>query len=70
MAQAAIKRVTINLPAKLLSTAQQVSRRGITETVVEGLELIARRRAADRARALRGQLDLKIDLESSRERSR
>jgi hypothetical protein len=66
----AIKRVTVNLPAKLLASARGVSKAGITETLVEGLELIARRRAAERALKLRGKLDLNIDLDVSRERRR
>jgi hypothetical protein len=70
MAGRAIKRVTVNLPAGLLSEAEEVSGRGITETIVLGLELLARRRAYTAAMALKGKLDLRIDLEKSRERSR
>jgi hypothetical protein len=70
MARAAVKRVTLNLPAALLRKAQSVSQQGITETVVESLELLARRKAAEQARALRGRLKLHIDLEASRERRR
>ena len=66
----AVKRVTVNLPAKLLASAQSASKLGITETLVEGLELVARRRSAELARKLRGKLDLKLDLEVSRERGR
>jgi hypothetical protein len=69
MAEAAIKRVTVNLPAKLLNEAEQVSGRGITETIVLGLQLLARRRAYAKAIALKGKLHLTIDLDSSRERS-
>ena len=65
-----VKRVTVNLPARLLSDAQGVSRAGITETLVEGLELLARRRAAQQALKLKGRLHLRIDLEKSRERRR
>lgn len=66
----AVKRVTVNLPAKLLASAQSASKLGITETLVEGLELVARRRAAEQARKLRGKLDLEIDIGVSRERRR
>jgi hypothetical protein len=69
MAAPAIKRVTVNLPAKLLSEAEQVSGRGITETIVQGLELLARRRAYGKALALKGKLRLDLNLDSSRERS-
>jgi hypothetical protein len=67
---AAIKRVTVNLPAKLLADAEQATGGGITETIVMGLELVARRRAHARALALKGKLALRIDLDVSRERPR
>lgn len=66
---ASIKRVTVNLPAKLLDEAEQVSGRGITETIVLGLQLLARRRAYAKAMALKGKLHLSLDLDASRERS-
>lgn len=70
MAERAMKRVTVNLPAKLLSDAEEVSGSGITETIVLGLELLARRRAYTKGLALKGKLNLNIDLDVSRERSR
>ena len=68
MAERTIKRVTVNLPAKLLGRAEEVSGLGITETIVLGLEMLARRRAYREALALRGKLNLEIDLDVSRER--
>jgi hypothetical protein len=65
----AMKRVTVNLPAKLLADAEEVSGAGITETIVLGLELLARRRAYTRAMGLKGKLHLDIDLDVSRERA-
>jgi len=64
-----IQRITANLPKKLLQDAQKVSGMGITETLIQGLEIIQRRRAYDYAMKLKGKLNLKIDLEKSRERS-
>lgn len=69
MASPAVKRVTVNLPAKLLAEAEEVSGRGITDTIVLGLELLARRRAYARAIAMKGKLHLRVDLGTSRERS-
>jgi hypothetical protein len=66
----AVKRVTVNLPAKLLASARAASKSGITETLVAGLELVARRRSAVQARKLRGKLELRIDIGASRERGR
>ena len=68
MADDAIKRVTVNLPADLLEDARDAIGKGITDTIIAGLELVARRRAYDKALALRGRLDLDIDIDESRER--
>ena len=46
----------------------EVTGKGITETLTEGLERVRRTRAYEKAMALRGKLDLRIDLEESRER--
>lgn len=63
-----LRRVTANLPRNLLDEALEISGRGITETLVEGLELLRRRRAFAKAMALKGRLRLEIDLDESRER--
>jgi hypothetical protein len=64
------KRITANLPDDLLRDAMRVTRRGITDTLVEGLRLIRRARAYEKAMALRGKLQLDVDLKVSRERGR
>ena len=64
------RRVTANLPKDLLRIAQEVTGKGITETIVEGLELVRRRRAGQLLKALKGRMTLDIDLDSSRERRR
>lgn len=46
----------------------EMTGKGITETLVEGLRLVQRARAYEKAVALRGKIDLKINLEESRER--
>ena len=66
----AVKRVTVNLPRDLLAEAGRVTGRGITETIVEALGVLARRRAYSKALALHGKLDLRIDIDRSRERTR
>jgi hypothetical protein len=65
-----VKRVTANLPADLLEDARAVTGKGITETLVEGLKLVRRTGAYQKAMRLRGKLQLDIDLERSRERRR
>jgi hypothetical protein len=64
------KRITANLPEALLAEATAVTGKGITETLIAGLELVRRSRAHAKAAALRGRLRLDIDLESARERDR
>ena len=64
------KRITANLPDALLQEATAVTGKGITETLIAGLELVRRSRAHAKAAALRGRLHLDVDLESSRERDR
>jgi hypothetical protein len=62
------RRVTANLPEELLAKAMETTGEGITETLVEGLEQLRRRRFSETALALRGKLHLNIDLEKSRVR--
>jgi hypothetical protein len=64
------RRVTANLPSALLKEACKHTGKGITGTLVEGLELLRRRAAAERLIALGGKLKLEVDLDASRERSR
>jgi hypothetical protein len=64
------RRITANLPGDLLDEAMEVTGKGITETIIDGLEQVKRRRALARALALRGKLRLDIDLDRSRERRR
>ncbi|TMA36583.1 MAG: hypothetical protein E6J75_16985 [Deltaproteobacteria bacterium] len=64
------RRVTANLPGDLLKDAMDVTGKGITETLVEGLRLVRRARAYEKAQALRGKIRLTIDLDESRERRR
>ncbi len=70
MMMTATRRITANLPGELLDAAMEVTGKGITETIVEGLTEIKRRRFHERAVALRGKLKLNIDLEESRGRRR
>ena len=64
------RRITVNLPEGLLEEAMEVTGKGITETLVEGLRLVRRARAYEKTMALRGKVNLSIDLDASRERRR
>ena len=66
----ATRRVTANVPVVLLAEAQRVTGKGLTETLVRGLELVRRSAAAEKAARLKGKIRLDVDLEGSRERSR
>jgi len=66
----ATRRVTANVPVVLLAEAQRVTGKGLTETLVRGLELVRRSAAAEKAARLKGKIRLDVDLEASRERSR
>ena len=65
----ATKRITANLPADLLDDATAVTGKGITETLVEGLRLVRRAAAYERAMKLKGKIRLEVDLGESRERA-
>lgn len=65
-----IKRSTVNLPADLLKQATEATGLGITDTIITGLELVKKGTAYKTAMSLKGKLNLQIDLNKSRERSR
>ena len=63
-----VRRITANLPDDLLEEAMEASGKGITETLTEGLRLVKRARAHQKAMRLKGKIRLDIDVEGSRER--
>ena len=64
------RRITIDLPAALLAAAQEITGKGITDTLIEGLEQLKRRRFYQRALALRGKLRLDVNVDEVRGRHR
>jgi hypothetical protein len=62
------RRVTANLPTGLLEEACRTTGKGITETIVRGLDLVLRSGLAARFAELKGKLDLDIDIDEARER--
>jgi hypothetical protein len=69
MTVGAVKRVTVNLPRELLNDASDVTGSGTTETIIQELRLLAQRGAYSRAMALKGKVDLRIDVDAARERT-
>ena len=65
MAQSA-KKITANIPAKLLDRAMAITGAGITETLVAGLEELERAQKRSALRALRGRVRIDLDLEKTR----
>ena len=64
------RRVTANLPEDLLEKAMEVTGQGITETLVEGLEQLRRRRFYEKLRQLKGKIHLNVDIDEARGRNR
>ena len=63
-----IKRITANIPEVLLREAIEVTGATLTETLIQGLRLVKRTAAFEKAKALKGKLNLDIDLDVSRDR--
>lgn len=64
----AVRRITANIPENLLLEAEKVTGKGITGTIIEGLKLLKRTKAYDKAQQLKN-VELQIDVGVSRERS-
>ena len=64
------QKITVHVPSDLLSKARKSTGRGITETVRQGLRLVAAADAYRSLRALRGKVPISIDLEKLREDGR
>jgi len=67
MAGAAERKVTVHLPAALLERAQKATGQGITETLRQGLNLIAARETFRGMAKLRGKVRFSVDLARLRE---
>lgn len=61
--RATLRKITVEIPAELLSKAQKASGAGITQTIRAGLELIAAGRAYERVLELRGKVRFSRTLE-------
>ena len=60
------KKITVNVPADLLESAVRITGRGVTPTVIEGLEELERREKRSALRALRGKVRFGLDLDETR----
>lgn len=63
---ARIRKITVNVPAHILDNAVRITGKGVTPTVIEGLEEIERRAKRSALRALRGKVRFELDLKETR----
>lgn len=60
------RKITVNVPARVLGNAVKVTGKGVAPTVIEGLEELDRRAKRSALRALRGKIRLAPNLEDAR----
>jgi Arc/MetJ-type ribon-helix-helix transcriptional regulator len=63
----ATKKVTVHLPERLLRKAQQSTGKGVTDTIRDGLRLVAAGDAYRKLQRLRGTVKFSVDLGKLRE---
>ncbi len=61
------RKITVHVPADLLERAQKSSGRGVTETVRQGLRLVAAGETFRRVAGLRGSVKFSLDPKALRE---
>lgn len=61
-----VRKITVNIPEKVLERAKRITGKGITATIVEGLEELERREKRSALSSLRGKVDFELDLEKTR----
>jgi hypothetical protein len=61
------RKITVQIPEDLLDKAQQASGQGITETVRQGLRLVAAGDTFRRVAQLRGTVKFSVNLKAMRE---
>ena len=61
-----LRKITVNVPAETLENATRITGKGVTPTIIEGLEEIERRAKRSALRALRGKVRFDLDLAATR----
>jgi hypothetical protein len=59
-------KVTVNLPADVLDRARSLTGKGITATIIDGLEELEKRAHRSALRAWRGKVHFELDLAKTR----
>ncbi len=60
------QKITAHIPVELLKSAQEVTHKGVTETLREALALLARSKGYEKFLSGYGKVKLSIDLEALR----
>jgi hypothetical protein len=61
-----LRKITVNVPAETLENATRITGKGVTPTIIEGLEELERRAKRSALRALRGKVRFELDLAATR----
>ena len=61
------RKITLNVPEELLEAAQRTSGQGVTETVRQGLSLVAAGETYRRVAKLRGTVKFSVNLKKLRD---
>ncbi len=62
-----LQKITVEIPKSLLTAAQEQTGKGITQTVTAGLKKLRAERAYKAILAMKGKVDLELDLNELRE---
>lgn len=60
------RKITVNVPVRVLENAVKITGKGVTPTVIEGLEELDRRAKRSALRALRGKVGFALNLDETR----
>ncbi|MFN0063560.1 MAG: hypothetical protein ACKVPX_13720 [Myxococcaceae bacterium] len=60
------KKITVIVPAEVLTRAQRITGKGITPTIVQGLRELEKASQRSALRSLRGKVHFDLDLAASR----
>jgi hypothetical protein len=64
--KSATTKVTVSLPVDTLRRARTITGRGITDTILAGLQALERQQNRSALRALKGRVRIDLDLEKTR----
>lgn len=63
---AALRKITVNVPADVLDDATHATGKGVTATVIEGLRELKKRNMRSALRHLKGKVRFSLDLRETR----